>query len=69
MVVLYLITTLMKTSLQGILAVLALALRVMIKEFVSLMQHGRVPFQHAYVSTYYCVHLSVKYKLNCVLYK
>ena len=55
MVVLYLITTLLKTALQGILAILALVLRVMIKEFVSLMQHGQVPFQHAYVSTYCCV--------------
>ena len=55
MVVLYLITTLLKTALQIILAILALGLRVIIKEFVSLMHHGRVLFQHAYVSTYYCV--------------
>ena len=55
MVVLHLITTLLKTALRIILAILALVFKVMIKEFVSLMQHGQVPFQHAYVSTYYCV--------------
>ena len=43
----------MKGAWQFILAVLALVLRVMLKEFVSLMQHGQVLFQHAYISTYY----------------
>ena len=47
MVVLYLITTFLKRALQVILAILALVLWVMIEEFVSLMQHGQVPFQHA----------------------
>ena len=57
MVILCLKMTLLKTVLQGTLAVLALNLLVMNNEFVSLMEIGRGQFQHAYVSVYIYIYI------------
>ena len=49
MVMLYLMAQ-WKTALQITLVILAIPLLVMIKEFVSLMQHGQEQYQGVYVS-------------------